>query len=244
VPLSLDVAVTPSLIATCAPATIAVVIDVLRATTTIVTALENGATGIVPVRETDEAIAVMRRIGRERVLLGGERGAETIAGFDLGNSPAAYAADVVAGKTLAFTTTNGTRALVEAARSVPVVLCGALINRDAVARALLAAGGAALLVCAGDGGALSFEDLLAAGAIVAAVHGRDAAVRRSDAARVAMTLYESNKVRITTAVASGAHARRLRELGFANDIAACARVDSSEVVPVYRDAMIVRHTPA
>ncbi len=237
-PLSIDVAVTPALIASCAPAGIAVVIDVLRATTTIVAAIENGAAGVVPVRETDEAIAVMRRIGRERVLLCGERGAETIAGFDLGNSPAAYARDVVAGKTLAFTTTNGTRALVDAARGAPAVLCGALVNRDAVARALLAAGDDALLVCAGDDGALSFDDLLAAGAIVAAVHARDATVRRSDAARAAMALYESNASRITTAVASGTHARRLRELGFADDVVACARVDVSTCVPVYRDGLI------
>jgi 2-phosphosulfolactate phosphatase len=181
----------------------------------------------------------MRRIGRERVLLCGERDAQTIAGFDLGNSPASYGADVVRDKTLAFTTTNGTRALVDAARSATSVVCGALTNRAAVVETLLAQHEPVLLVCAGDGGTLSFEDLLGAGAIVAALHRRDSTIERTDAARVAMSLFESNATRLTTAVAGATHARRLRDLGFSGDVAACTRLDVSSVVPVYRDGMIV-----
>ena len=94
---SLDVAATPAFAASRPPAGTVVVIDVLRATSTIVAALENGAAAVLPVRETDEAIAMMRRIGRERVLLCGERDLRPIPGFDLDNSPASYVPERVAG---------------------------------------------------------------------------------------------------------------------------------------------------
>ena len=125
---ALDVAATPAAAAQRGPAGISVVIDVLRATSSIVTALDNGAAAIVPVREADEAIAVMRRMGRERVLLCGERKSRLIEGFDLDNSPASYTAERVSGKTLVFTTTNGTRALLEAAHTGTTVYCAALLN--------------------------------------------------------------------------------------------------------------------
>ncbi len=236
---TVDVAVTPAAIAARPPAGVVVVIDVLRATSTIATALANGAEGVIPVREPDEAIATMKRIGRDRVLLCGERASRAISGFDLDNSPASYAPDAVRGKTLAFTTTNGTRALIDAARDGAVIYCGALLNRRAVGRAL-EAGDAddALLVCAGNEGSLSFEDLLCAGAIVAHVYHEDRRVERSDAARAAMTVYEANAKHLTTALALGTHARALRDAGFAADVASCARLDVLDVVPVYRDGLI------
>src|SRR5580700_1254687 len=125
----IDTAATPGYISSRAPVPTVVVIDVLRATSTIVTALENGAAGIVPVREADEAIGVMRRLGRERSLLCGERESRLIAGFDLDNSPASYTRERIDGKTLVLTTTNGTRALLEAARGNATVYCAALLNR-------------------------------------------------------------------------------------------------------------------
>jgi 2-phosphosulfolactate phosphatase len=236
---SVDVAVVPALIGARPPAAAAVVIDVLRATSTIAVALANGATSIIPVREPGDAIAVRNRIGRDRVLLCGERNSRLIAGFDRDNSPASYPAEVVAGKTLALTTTNGTRALLEAARDGASVYCGALLNRRAVARALLAGHtGDVLLVCAGNEGTLSLEDLLCAGAIVAAL-GRDgAAIEPSDAARAAMSLFEGHAKRLTTAIASGTHARALRDAGFAADVAACAELDVLDVVPVYREGIV------
>jgi 2-phosphosulfolactate phosphatase len=216
-----------------------VVIDVLRATTTIAVALHHGATGVIPVREPDEAIATMKRIGRDRVLLCGERASRLIAGFDLDNSPASYTADAVRGKTLAFTTTNGTRALIDAARDGGIVYCGALVNRAAVVRAIHAGGAHdVLLVCAGNEGTLAFEDLLCAGAIVSQFYRDDRTVERSDAARAAMTVYEANAKHLTTALAFGTHARALRDAGFAADVATCAQVDVIDVVPVYREGMI------
>jgi 2-phosphosulfolactate phosphatase len=236
---TIDVAVTPALIAARPPAGAAVAIDVLRATSTIATALHHGAAGIIPVREPDEAIAAMKRIGRDRVLLCGERHSRLITGFDLDNSPASYGADVVRGKTLAFTTTNGTRALIDAARDGAIVYCGALLNRHAIVRALRAGDAAdALLVCAGNEGTLSFEDWLCAGAIVSQLYREDRTIERSDAARAAMTVFEANAKRLTTALAFGTHARSLRDAGFAADVAACSQLDVLDVVPVYREGMI------
>ena len=237
---TVDVAITPALVIAGIAAPAAVVIDVLRATSTIVTALGNGAAAVIPVREPDEAIAVMKRIGRERVLLCGERGSRAIAGFDLDNSPASYTAEIVSGKTLVLTTTNGTRALIGAAHEAATVMCGALLNARAVARALLAQpADDALLVCAGSEGTPSFEDLLGAGAIVAALMLGQPNIECSDAARAALTVYEANARRLTTALAGGTHARALRDAGFASDIALCAQLDVSDVVPVYREGMIV-----
>ena len=237
---TVDVAVTPAAIGLRPPAGAAVVIDVLRATSTIATALANGATSIVPVRDPSDAIGVRNRVGRDRVLLCGERNSLLIAGFDLDNSPASYGPEAVAGKTLAFTTTNGTRALIEAARDGAAVYCGALLNRAAVARALHAGDpDDALLVCAGNEGALSLEDLLCAGAIVAALHAEHPAIACSDAAQVAHALFKGHARRMTTAIASGAHARALRAAGFAADVAACARLDVLEVVPAFRDGAVV-----
>jgi 2-phosphosulfolactate phosphatase len=235
---SLDVASTPASVSSRAPAATVVVIDVLRATSTIVTALENGAAAIVPVREADEAIVVMRRLGRERSLLCGERESRLIAGFDLDNSPASYTRERIDGKTLVLTTTNGTRALLEAARGNAVVYCAALLNREAIVEQLLTAEGEARLLCAGNEGSLSFEDTLCAGAIVDALMRRSKTLAVSDAARSAATVFNANAKRLTTAIASGTHAVALVNKGFAADVAACARLDVSRCVPLYADGMI------
>lgn len=234
----LEVALTPALAGARGGSPIAVVIDVLRATSTIVTALDAGAAGVVPVREQDEAIVVMRRIGRDRALLGGERDARLIAGFDLDNSPASYTAAVVAGKTIVMTTTNGTRALAEAAHGKTIVYCAALLNRAAIARVLAQSDGDAMLVCAGDDGAVSFEDTVCAGAIVDAVRKDVKSVALGDGARTALAVYGAFAKRLTTAVAGGTHAQRLIAAGFAGDVATCARIDVSACVPRYADGVI------
>jgi 2-phosphosulfolactate phosphatase len=236
--VTLDVAAAPAFGSSRARAATVVVIDVLRATSSIVTALDNGAAGIVPVREADEAIAVMRRLGRERALLCGERESRSIAGFDLDNSPASYTRTRVAGKTLVLTTTNGTRALIEAAHGNATVYCAALLNRAAIVERLATADGTAQLLCAGNDGALSFEDILCAGAIVEGLVRHDKHLTITDAARAAATVYGANAKRLTTAIASGTHARVLVAKGFAADVASCAKIDVSRCTPLYADGVI------
>jgi len=237
-----DVAITPSVVAIGLRGLVVVVIDVLRATTTIVEALGNGAATIIPCLEPEDAIATRNRIGRDRVLLGGERESRKISGFDLDNSPASYRAEIVSGKIVAFTTTNGTRALQRVGHAgATAVLCGSLTNRSAVIAALATVDAReALLVCAGQDGEFSFEDFFCAGAIARACGERFPEVALSDAALAASVTFRSGADNISDAIASGQHARSLAALGFKRDIVDAARIDTSEVVPIYRDGEVAR----
>jgi len=237
----IDVAVTPAVVPEDLRGAIVVVLDVLRATTTIARALENGATAVIPCLEPDAAIAVRNRIGRERVLLGGERGSKKIAGFDLDNSPSSYTREAIGGKTIAFTTTNGTRALARVTNAGAVaVLCGALVNRNAIVKALEASDAThALLVCAGHEGGFSLEDFLGAGAIADAFVHAHAHTLLSDAARAAALTYRANAKRLAAAIGSGEHAQNLAASNFGGDILSAAALDSTSVVPIFRDGEVV-----
>jgi len=143
---------------------VAVVIDVLRASTTTIHALQAGATEVVPCLEVDEALALASQMPVGRAVLGGERGGVLIQGFDLANSPADYTPSRVGGKTVVFTTTNGTRALMRGRRARRV-LVGGFVNASAVVRQLLGEPRVHLL-CAGSGGETSRDDVLCAGLLV------------------------------------------------------------------------------
>lgn len=143
---------------------IVVVIDVLRASTTIVHALEAGAREVIPCLEVHQARAVAGQFPGGDVVLGGERNGVPIDGFDLGNSPGEYTRQRVADKTVVFTTTNGTRALAHA-RQADRVLIGAFVNVTAVYEELVQQGQIHLL-CAGTRGQISHDDVLLAGMLV------------------------------------------------------------------------------
>ena len=142
----------------------AVVIDVLRATTTIVHALAAGARAVIPCLTIDQARDAAAAFQADGVVLGGERGGRPIAGFDLGNSPAEYAPASVGGKTVVLTTTNGTKALLQCA-GAEQILIGAFVNLSALCT-LLAERQNIDLVCAGTDGHVTREDVLLAGAVV------------------------------------------------------------------------------
>jgi len=144
-----------------------VVLDVLRATTSICQALASGATEVVPFLEIDEARAAAEELGRSTVVLGGERKGKRIEGFDLGNSPSEYTPAAVAGKRVLITTTNGTRALAHA-RLARRVLVGAIVNLSAVVKSLKDEPRIDIM-CAGTDGEETGEDLLAAGGIASAL---------------------------------------------------------------------------
>ena len=215
-----------------------VVIDVLRATTTIATALANGAAGVVPVLDPEDALAVARRLGRERVLLCGERDATLIAGFDLDNSPAAYARETVQGRTLVFTTTNGTRAI-RAATAPASLRTAALINRRAVAETLAALDGEVVILCAGVQGRFALEDAIGAGALVDGIAARAPHVELDDGARAAALLFRSVAMRLQDAIASADHALALAAKGLSGDLAGCAELDALDVVPTLREGVLV-----
>lgn len=217
---------------------IAVVIDVLRASTTMITALAHGAARVVPVADVDEA----RRLAAEAgpaALLGGERGGVRIAGFDLGNSPLEYVASRVAGRTIVITTTNGTAALA-AARGAREILIGAIINRAAVGAAVrrLAGDGERVhLVCAGTDGCVSAEDVLAAGAILDAADADRAGDVLDAAARDAVAAFRRAAAGGDVSEALVAEFQRspggtnLVALGMEADLPAAAAIDTLPLVP-------------
>ncbi len=215
-----------------------VVIDVLRATTTIATALANGAAGVIPVLGPEDAVEIAKRLDRDRVLLCGERASVRIDGFDLDNSPASYPREVVAGKTIVFTTTNGTRAL-RAGATAASLRAGAMVNRAAVAAALAAQDGDIVLLCAGVHGRFALEDALGAGALVDALVDQVPGLELHDGARAAALLYRAVAPRLTEAVASADHAHELAKLGFSADLERCATLDVLDVVPILREGMLV-----
>ncbi len=143
---------------------IAVVLDILRASTTIVHALASGAKAVLPVGEVDEARHRASGLPAGSVLLGGERDGLLIDGFDLDNNPLAYTSEAVANKTIVFTTSNGTRALLRAAEA-DRILIGAFVNLQAVVNTLVADTRPIHLICAGTMGRVSLEDVLCAGGI-------------------------------------------------------------------------------
>jgi 2-phosphosulfolactate phosphatase len=225
---------------------IAVVIDVLRASTTIATALAHGAAGVRPVLTIDEARALAAGGGPgSDVLTGGERGGLTIDGFDLGNSPLEYSPARVAGRRIVITTTNGTAAL-DACSAAAEVLIGAIVNRAAVAaraRELANTNGVAdiHLVCAGTDGQVTEEDLLAAGAILDAASRlpgahSDTLDASASAARemfrgvLSASGHEAASA-IVAAFSTSRGGRNLIELGMQADLPAAAAIDSLTVVP-------------
>jgi 2-phosphosulfolactate phosphatase len=213
---------------------VAVVLDVLRASTTIIVALANGAARVIPCGQTDEAHRLAADDPTGNSLSGGERRGVKIEGFDLDNSPASYPGERVAGKTIAFTTTNGTAALLrtqEAGR----VLIGALVNRQAIVDALRADGRPIHLVCAGTDGGVTSEDLLGAGAMAADL-ARLGNVEFADEATENAARHWTDNVppaKLIRELRESSGGCNLVELGFDQDIVRAAELDSIALVPEY-----------
>jgi 2-phosphosulfolactate phosphatase len=221
-----DVALTLALAPPADPARDVVVIDVLRASSTIVTALSSGATGVLPQGSTAEAAARARATG---ALLGGEREGLPPPGFDLGNSPREYDAARCAGRLVVLSTTNGTQAVL-AARGSRRLLAGCLLNAEATARAL-AAGGAqdVLLLCAGSRGGVAADDVAAAGCLAGHL-ALLAAAQPGDATRVAIALFDAWKHDLPGLLRRSISGRRLLDIGLSGDIDDCAHVDTRPLV--------------
>lgn len=227
--MRLDVAFSPAEVKGAVGRRTVVVIDVLRATSTMVEALVNGARSILPVGGVDEAVRKADELGRDSVLLCGERDAEPIRGFQLGNSPLEFTRERVAGKTLVMTTTNGTSALLIGA-SGTACFAGSLLNATAVAQRLMERGEDALLLCAGREGAFALEDAICAGRIARSVRKLDRDVKGNDALDAALHL--SRSIPTVEALALTAAGRRLDEVGRRDDIVFCAQENRYAAVPV------------
>ncbi len=218
-----------------------VVIDVIRATTSIAAALEAGALHVIPAPTVEAARAAAKRI--DGALLCGERTGRPPEGFDLGNSPSSYEPDVVGGKSLVFTTTNGTAA-VHAAREAVTMHLGCFRNVGAVTRALapdLAPGGrGAVILCAGRGGRISMDDAWCAGHLVDRMAAGVEGLALGDGARAAQGLAAEWGAPTPRGLARTEAGRATCEMGLAGDLLACATVDDLEVVPTWRDGAFVK----
>lgn len=211
---------------------LAVVIDVLRATTTIVYALAAGCKAVRPCAEVEEAKVVAGGLRAGRVLLGGERGGRPLPGFDLGNSPAEYSSEVCRGTELVLTTTNGTRALLRATEAERVLLA-AFVNFSAVCEQLRQDPRPLHIVCAGTDGEVALEDTLLAGALVDFLCGV-VDVRLNDSARVAWDCFEYHGQVLVGALELSRGGAILKDLGYDDDIRVAAQVDQFALVPELR----------
>ena len=226
---------------------VCVVFDVLRATSTLITALAHGAVAIVPVAEISEALA--RRQRDARVLLAGERDGVRIRAaltggtdFDLGNSPREFTRETVAGKTIVVTTTNGTRAL-QACAHAKTVLAGSFLNLQATADFVRRRNPATLLaVCSGTFQQASHEDVLGAGAFCELVGDLFADADISDSALMARRLYSLARHDLVSAVSQSRNGRRLLAIPeLRDDVAFCLQQDLfSLVATMTSDGRVVR----
>jgi 2-phosphosulfolactate phosphatase len=208
-----------------------IAIDVLRASTTIITALHNGAREVIPVTTVESAVKLAGQLAGDVVLLGGERGGRMIQGFSLGNSPAEYSTERVKGKSIVFSSTNGSQVLVNGRYAREMVVCG-FVNMRVVVDFLRERPRDFILACAGTNGAFSLEDAVCAGMVVhELVKDTSLAATLSDGALAAESLYRSHGKNVLKLLHSTQHGRYLQDIGFEDDLKLCASVDSIPVLP-------------
>jgi len=216
-----------------------IVIDVLRCCSTIITALAKGAEGVIPTKTVNEA----RRLHKKHPghILAGERGGIKPRGFDLGNSPLEFSPQAIGGKRIIFTTTSGTKAIV-LSQKTEWVLIGALLNAEATAEAALKIvekekSGISLVLSGREGKHFSLEDFLCAGLIVEKLPTDR--VELSDAALGSWLAFQQSRRSLHETIQDGHHARYLKSIGFEEDTRFCSRVNIFDIVPIYRNGIII-----
>lgn len=217
---------------------IVVIIDVLRATSTIATALNNGAKSIVPVDSVAECIRLGKQID---AITAGERDGQIADGLQFGNSPYEYPEDFIKGKTLVLTTTNGTRLLHMALeKGAKEIVTGSFPNLGAVCQHLLKMKMPVVLACAAWKNRVNIEDTLFAGAVIDQV-GEHFNIQ-CDASQIAVTLYRAAKDDLYGFMKeqNATHYKRLTGFGLEKDIRYCLTPDSEPVLPLYKDGKLVK----
>ena len=222
-----------------------VVIDILRATTTVCAALAHGARAVIPCASPDEAARLLHSLGPD-VLLAGERHALPIPGFHLGNSPGEMRSEVVGGRLVALATTNGTRAFLGVSQAAEV-LAGCAVNFSAVCDGVahaLAAGRDVLVVCAGREGRFGLDDAYAAGRLLHRLLGvAPAGTTLNDSALAVMAVATALGDDWHAALRRSQAAQDLDRVGLSADVQAAAAVDAYPVVPKLRDNRLTLSPP-
>lgn len=238
-PFSIDVCLSPALFqfADKTENQIVLVVDVFRATTSMIAAFDHDAKSIVAVAGKKDALELKKRA----CLIAGEQDGIKLAYADLGNSPFDFESKILAGKNIAYLTTNGTKAIQLAAKENSLYL-GAFSNLEALGKHLITLEKNVMILCAGWKSQFSLEDTICAGAFIEEISQRKLYTITSDAATVALNLWKSNKNNLTKALSDCKHARRLALLGYEKDIAYCARLNISNAIPFYEAGKIINLT--
>ena len=214
-----------------------VVIDVLRATSTIVTALHNGAKEIIPVSSVEFAMAVSGNSFKGHTLLGGERNNIKIEGFALGNSPLEYKREIVEGKSIVLFTTNGSRAIVKAKYASNLFILS-FLNAAAIKEKMLEINEDWEILCSGNNGRFSYEDSACAGMLISLIHNADKNIELDDASKICKLIYEKHKKSIKKMLKETEHGKKLIESGFIDDLDFAAQQNIADFVPFYQTGVI------
>jgi len=230
---------TPELTPTDTTPDCAIAVDVLRATTTIATALHAGAEAVQAFSDIDQLMQVSEQWLPEKRIRAGERGGSKVAGCDLGNSPLDCTPERVQGRRLFITTTNGTRAL-QRVQNAPVVLAAAMVNRQTVVKYLLEQKPETVwLVGSGWEGSYSLEDTACAGAIADSLISQTnhslSDIAGNDEVIGALALYTQWKDKMLEMFHHASHGQRLLRLNGHEDLKYCAQADSLDVLPIQKE---------
>jgi len=215
-----------------------VIIDVLRASSTIVTALANGCRGFIPILSPDHAKKKAQQFEKDMVLLGGEREGIKIESFDLGNSPKEYKREAVKDKIIIFSTTNGVKTL-EMVKGAYRIIIGSFLNLQAVCNYCTNYKGNVLIICAGKEGNFSLEDTACAGMLIDSLKNVFSdTCQESDANLTARLLYKKFDNNILKILRKSQHGRYLESIGLSEDLKFCSQLDFFHIVPIFRDGII------
>ena len=209
-----------------------VIIDVLRATSTIINALNNGAKEIIPVATVEFAVKISGGMFGGLTLLGGERNTKKIEGFALGNSPLEYSSKLVKNKSIVLYTTNGTKAVVKAKFSKNLYICS-FLNLSAVAEHINLMDTDFEILCAGRNNSFSLEDTVCAGKLISEILKNKKDLELSDSAKASIALNKSFGKNLLKMLSETEHGRLLLDNGFEEDIKFCSKLNTIDAVPCF-----------
>ncbi len=207
-----------------------VVIDVLRATSTMITALANGANSIIPTASVEEAIKIAKNLERTTYLLCGERNTKIIDGFDLGNSPLEYTQEKVNGKKIILTSSNGTKTF-EYLKHAKNVLIASTLNASSIIQKMKSLDDEWILICSGRDGHFDASDAIVAGLLLKLLSKQVDFIEYDDAGKVSLLLYENAHNNLLNYLRDTVHGKILISNGFEKDIEFISEIDKFSIVP-------------
>lgn len=216
---------------------IVVIIDVLRATSVMITALANGAKAVYPYKDIESVLENSKK--SKSFVLGGERKGLKIEGFDFGNSPLEYTKEAVSGKDMFMTTSNGTRAIENSANGSKKLFIAAFLNVESVAKKILEENDDTVIICSGTDNNFSLDDALCAGEIIRRVKEKNRDIQLTDIS-LAMKKLAETSLGIEETLEGSKHFEYLKTIGFYGDMNHCFTMDMFDIVPEYKNGVITK----